>query len=113
MPPSNRISTTRHTGARPPTRYNVRKFTAATYARAVAACNTRARAREEFDVLVDYYPGLEARARYATLLHEWGETERAQALAADSLRDARRLPAHTREQERQWLAQLQKADRTG
>ena len=84
-----------------------------TSARAVAAFNNRERAREEFDVLVDYYPGLEARARYATLLHEWGETERAQALAADSLRDARRLPAHTREQERQWLAQLQKADRTG
>jgi hypothetical protein len=82
-----------------------------TYARAVAACNDRERAQEEFDVLVDYFPGLEARARYATLLHEWGETERARTLAADSLRDAKRLPSHTREQERQWIAQLQKADR--
>ncbi|HEU0154339.1 MAG TPA: tetratricopeptide repeat protein [Arenimonas sp.] len=84
-----------------------------TYARAVADCDDRARAHEEFGVLVEYYPGLEARARYATLLHEWGETARAQQLAADTLRDARQLPAHTRENERQWLALLQKADRAG
>lgn len=82
------------------------------YARAVAACGDRERAQEEFEVLVGYYPGLEARARYATLLHEWGETARAQALAADTLREAKRLPPHTRENERQWIAQLQKADRT-
>lgn len=84
-----------------------------TYARAVAACGDRERAKEEFEVLVDYYPGLEARARYATLLLEWGDAAQAQALAADALRDAKRLPSHTRENERQWIAQLQKADRTG
>lgn len=83
-----------------------------TYARAVADCGDRERAHEEFGVLVEYYPGLEARARYATLLHEWGETARAQALAADTLREARDLPAHTRENEREWIARLQKADRT-
>jgi hypothetical protein len=83
------------------------------YARAVAACGDRERATEEFEVLVDYFPGLEARARFATLLHEWGDTARAQALAADTLREASRLPPHTRENERQWIAQLQKADRTG
>lgn len=82
-----------------------------TYARAVAACGDRDKAHEEFGVLVDYYPGLEARARYATLLHEWGETERARALAADSLRDAQRLPAHTRDGESEWIAMLRKADR--
>jgi len=60
---------------------------------------------------VDYYPGFEARARYATLLHEWGETERARTVAADALRDAQRLPAHTRESEREWIALLRKADR--
>ena len=82
-----------------------------TYARAVAALGERDRAHEEFGVLVDYYPGFEARARYATLLHEWGETERARTLAADALRDAQRLPAHTRESEREWIALLRKADR--
>lgn len=82
-----------------------------TYARAVAALGDRDKAHEEYGVLVDYYPGFEARARYAVLLHEWGETERARTLAADALRDAQRLPAHTREQEKPWLDLLRKADR--
>lgn len=82
-----------------------------TYARAVAATGDRDKAHEEFGVLVGYYPGLEARARYAGLLHEWGDTERAQALAAESLREAQRLPAHTRGNEREWIALLQKVDR--
>lgn len=82
-----------------------------TYARAVAALGDRDKAHEEFAVLVDYYPGLEARARYATLLHEWGQGDLARALAADALRDAQRLPAHSRESEREWIAQLRKADR--
>ena len=82
-----------------------------TYARAVAACGDREKAHEEFSVLVGYYPGLEARARYATLLHEWGETEKARTLAADALRDAHRLPAHTRDSESEWIAMLRKADR--
>ena len=81
------------------------------YARAVAACGDRDKAREEFGVLVDYYPGLEASARFATLLLEWGDTEQARTLAADALRSADRLPAHTRESEREWIALLRKADR--
>lgn len=81
------------------------------YARAVAALGERERAHEEFGVLVGYYPGLEARARYAALLREWGETEKAQSLAAESLRLGQRLPKHTRQEEREWISQLQKVDR--
>lgn len=84
-----------------------------TYARAVAALGDRDRAHEEFGVLVDYFPGLEARARYATLLREWGETDRARALAADALRIAQRLPQHSRTADREWIAMLQKVDRGG
>ena len=36
---------------------------------------------------------------------------RARALAAESLRDAQRLPAHTRDGESEWIAMLRKADR--
>lgn len=82
-----------------------------TYARAVAACGDRGKAHEEFGVLAGYYPGLEARARYAALLQEWGDTDGAQALAADTLRESQRLPAHTRGNEREWIALLQKVDR--
>ena len=62
-------------------------------------------------MLVGYYPGIEARARYAALLQEWGDTAGAQKLAAESLRDVQRLPAHTRGNEREWIAMLQKVDR--
>jgi hypothetical protein len=82
-----------------------------TYARAVAALDDRARAREEFGVLLDSYPGLEARARYARLLQEWGEADRAQALANESLRLAKRLPEHSRSLDRAWLSQLQRVAR--
>ncbi|MFH1600626.1 MAG: tetratricopeptide repeat protein [Pseudomonadota bacterium] len=78
-----------------------------TYARAVAACGDQAKAHEEFEVLVDSFPGLEARARYARLLSEWGENERAQALAAESLAKARGLPRHSRDLDRDWIKQLQ------
>lgn len=81
------------------------------YARAVAELGDRERAHEEFGVLVGYFPGMEARARYAELLYAWGETEKAQALAAESLRLVQRLPAHTRTLDRDWIAQLQKVDR--
>lgn len=77
-----------------------------TYARAVAACDDRERAHEEFDVLVDSYPGLEARARYASLLAGWGETERAKTLATQSLAKARQLPRHSRDLDRDWIKQL-------
>ena len=43
------------------------------YARAVAALGDRAGAHEEFEVLVDYFAGLEARARYAEVLLAWQE----------------------------------------
>lgn len=82
-----------------------------TYARAVAATGDRAKAHEEYGVLVGYYPGVEARARYAALLQEWGDTAGAQKLAAESLREVQRLPAHTRNNDREWIAMLQKVDR--
>ena len=82
-----------------------------TYARAVAAVGDRDRAREEFDVLVGYYPGLAARARYATLLRDWGDADRAREIAAEAMRIVQRLPAHSRTADREWIAQLQKLER--
>lgn len=82
-----------------------------TYARAVAAVGERDRAHEEFAVLLDTFPGLEARARYAALLRDWGDLDKARLLAADTLRMSQRLPKHSRDNDREWIAQLQKIDR--
>lgn len=78
------------------------------YARAVAALGDRGKAKEEFDVLIGYYAGLEARARYTSLLLGWGERERAKALLDESLKLASRMPRYAREINKPWLAELQK-----
>lgn len=76
------------------------------YARAVAAAGERERAREEFDALIEGFAGLEARARYAEILLEWNEREHAARIAADSLKLAERMPAHSRELNADWIRRL-------
>ena len=78
------------------------------YARAVASMGDRDKAKEEFEVLVGYYGGLEARARYAECLLGWGERDRAQALVAESLKIADRLPAHSRKLNAAWHSVLKR-----
>jgi hypothetical protein len=80
------------------------------YARAVAALGDRERAREEFESLVSYYAGLEARARYAEVLLAWRDTERLPGLVADTNKIARRMPGATRDLNREWLARLKKVE---
>ena len=80
------------------------------YARAVAAMGDRVKAHEEFEVLVGYYAGLEARARYAEVLLGWDDRERARPLVADSLKIARRMPSHSRKMNRDWLSVLKRVE---
>lgn len=78
------------------------------YARALAAEGDRAKARHEFDTLVDYFSGLEAHAWYAETLAGWGEIDAAVQLRDDAMRRAKRLPAHSRTMNREWLRRLDK-----
>ena len=81
-----------------------------TYARAVAATGDRPKAREEFETLVGYYAGLEARARYAELLLEWGDLARCRQLMDESMKIAKRMPGGAREINREWLSMLKKVE---
>lgn len=74
----------------------------------MAALGDRGKAKQEFEVLVGYYAGLEARARYAGILCGWGERERARAVVAESLKLASRMPRYAREINKPWLAELQR-----
>jgi hypothetical protein len=76
------------------------------YARALAALDERAKAREEFEVLVGYYAGLEARARYAEALLAWGDGPRLRDLLAEGEKIARRMPAAARDINREWLDRI-------
>jgi hypothetical protein len=78
------------------------------YARAVAATGDRPKAREEFETLVGYYAGLEARARYAELLLEWGDLARCRQVMDESMKIAQRMPGGARAINRDWLAMLKK-----
>ena len=80
------------------------------YARAVAALGDRERAREEFESLVAYYAGMEARARYAEVLLAWRDTERLAALLADARKIAKRMPGGARDINKEWLARLKKVE---
>jgi hypothetical protein len=84
------------------------------YARAVAATGDRPKAREEFEALVGYYAGLEARARYAEVLLDWGDRARCQMLVDESMKIAKRMPGAARDINREWLSILKKVeDRLG
>lgn len=81
------------------------------YARALEENGQTDRALEEYEALAQYYPGAEARVRQALLHKKLGMTEKADALLADVLKDARAAPKHFRKTQREWieLAQREKA----
>lgn len=78
------------------------------YARAVAALGDQDRAHEEFGVLVDYFAGLEARARYAEVLLGWQDRERLQALLEETDKRTKRMTGATRDINREWIERLKK-----
>jgi hypothetical protein len=79
-----------------------------TYARALAAEGRREDARSEFDALVEYSSGLEARAIYAEQLDQWGEQAAARRLREDGLREAERMPRSAQELNRHWIERLRR-----
>jgi hypothetical protein len=80
------------------------------YARAVAALGDRAKAREEFESLVTYYAGMEARAHYAEVLLAWKDTPRCRELLDETNKLAKRMPGAARDINRDWLARLKKVE---
>ena len=80
------------------------------YARAAAAAGDRERARSEFESLVGYYAGLEARARYAEVLLAWRDSERLAALLEDTRKISKRMPGGAKEINKEWLARLKKVE---
>ena len=74
------------------------------YARALDAEGNKEQARKEYEALVKYYPGAEARYRYAVLLRELGEAAQARELLQLLMTDAELAGKHFRKEQREWLA---------
>ena len=64
------------------------------------------RAREEFETLVGYFAGLEARAYYAEALMGWQEWDRCRALVDEGNLISKRMPGASRDINRQWITRL-------
>lgn len=82
------------------------------YARAVAALGDRKQTDEEFETLIGYYAGYEPRARYAEILADRGERDRALELCERSLRESKRLPAYARTINKEWIGRLQRLQKS-
>ncbi len=82
------------------------------YARALSALNERKLARDEYEVLVGYYVGLEARARYAETLLQWDDPYRANTLLDESQKLVKRMPNSARQMNQEWIASLEKSNRS-
>ena len=83
-----------------------------TYARALVALDERAKARTEYEVLVGYFAGLEARARYAEALLAWGDGARLRDLLAESNKISKRMPGAARDINREWIERLKAVEKS-
>lgn len=73
------------------------------YARSLEALELFDDATREYEVLLDSFPGEEARVRFGMMLKVRGNEHRAKDLFDESLARAKRAPKHYREREKAWL----------
>lgn len=74
------------------------------YARALAIQGKNAQAIEQYEKVVSRYPGEEARARFAMLLEQTGQHERAQALFQEIIKSVKGAPSYYKSRQREWVS---------
>jgi hypothetical protein len=72
------------------------------YARALALQGKNDAALRQYESVAARYPGEEARCRFALLLEEMGQRERAQALFREILESVKGAPSYYRSRQREW-----------
>jgi hypothetical protein len=73
------------------------------YARALEGEGNLDKSLSEYRALVEYYPGAEARVRYAQLLKRRGDSAKAGEVLNELLEQSQRAPRHYRKMQREWL----------
>lgn len=73
------------------------------YARALEQEGNKARALTEYQTLAKYYPGAEAKYRYAVLLKQLGKNVEARGVIEQMLNDAELATSFFRRNEKEWL----------
>ncbi len=72
------------------------------YARCLEMQGKSAEALFEYEALAAYYPGQEAKSRYALLLKETGQTEEARRLFQEVCQAVELMPKHARRVQKEW-----------
>jgi hypothetical protein len=78
------------------------------YARALAGVGRNEEALAEFHGVAAYFPGAEARVRYALLLSLMGRTAEAKVIFAELLIQMKHTPEHLRVAQAEWLSIAEK-----
>lgn len=73
------------------------------YARSVEAIGDLPAALDEYESVVQGYPGEEARVRYAQLLSRYGDTARARELLNETLARSAASPKYYQREQREWI----------
>ncbi|HST44220.1 MAG TPA: tetratricopeptide repeat protein [Luteimonas sp.] len=73
------------------------------YARAVEQLGDGPAALHEYEALVQGYPGEEARVRYALLLKQQGQADKAREVFDETLRRSAASPGYYRREQREWI----------
>jgi hypothetical protein len=81
------------------------------YARAATGMDDQQLAREEYEVLIGYYVGLEARTRYLEALIQWQDTARAKKLLQENMKIVKHMPKSARQLNDEWIARLEKSNK--
>lgn len=78
------------------------------YAKALSLQGKIAESRHEFEALIRYYPGFEARVSYAEVLIAWNELESAKAVLQSLNQEVKRSERHVRELNEESLSRMKK-----
>src|SRR5215467_551041 len=79
------------------------------YARALEASGRTTEALDEYRSVADYFPGPEARVRWAMLLALMGRDAESRRLFSDVVTQMRRAPKYVRKVQAEWIAIAEKA----
>jgi hypothetical protein len=74
------------------------------YARALEGQGKTAEALEDYEALTRYFPGEEARCRYALLLQKEGRVQEARAIFEEVVKSVEGAPKHYRRAQHDWLS---------
>ena len=74
------------------------------YARSLEIEGNVAKATEEYETLAKYYPGAEARYRFASILKKTGKTQQANEVLSQLVNDSEIATKHYRKAQAQWLS---------